>query len=40
MQTVTDEIFAAGKHTYIKAGFAAELTDGVIGVLRERGRRR
>jgi FAD/FMN-containing dehydrogenase len=37
MQTMTDEIFAAGKHTHIKAGFAAELTDGVIRVLRECG---
>ena len=27
IQTLTDEIFAAGKRTYIKAGFATELTD-------------
>jgi FAD/FMN-containing dehydrogenase len=30
IQTLTDEIFAAGKRTYIKAGFARELTDGLI----------
>jgi FAD/FMN-containing dehydrogenase len=33
MQTLTDEIFAAGKRTYIKAGFATELTDPLIEVL-------
>ncbi|MGO9904678.1 MAG: FAD-binding oxidoreductase [Solirubrobacteraceae bacterium] len=33
MQTLTDEIFAAGKRTYIKAGFATELTDALIKVL-------
>jgi FAD/FMN-containing dehydrogenase len=27
IQTLTDEIFAAGKRTYIKAGFARALTD-------------
>jgi len=30
IQTLTDEIFAAGKRTYIKAGFAQELTDGLV----------
>ena len=30
IQTLTDEIFAAGKRTYIKAGFATELTDDLI----------
>jgi FAD/FMN-containing dehydrogenase len=33
IQTLTDEIFAAGKRTYIKAGFARELTEGLIEVL-------
>jgi FAD/FMN-containing dehydrogenase len=33
MQTLTDEIFAAGKRTYIKAGFAQALTDGLIETL-------
>jgi FAD/FMN-containing dehydrogenase len=33
IQTLTDEIFAAGKRTYIKAGFAAELTDDLIETL-------
>ena len=33
IQTLTDEIFAAGKRTYIKAGFAQELTDGLVETL-------
>jgi FAD/FMN-containing dehydrogenase len=33
IQTLTDEIFAAGKRTYIKAGFAGELTDALIETL-------
>jgi hypothetical protein len=33
IQTLTDEIFAAGKRTYIKAGFAHELTDALIETL-------
>ena len=33
IQTMTDEIFAAGKRTYIKAGFAQELSDGLIEAL-------
>ena len=33
IQTLTDEIFAAGKRTYIKAGFATELTDDLIETL-------
>jgi FAD/FMN-containing dehydrogenase len=33
IQTLTDEIFAAGKRTYIKAGFARELSDGLIEAL-------
>jgi FAD/FMN-containing dehydrogenase len=33
IQTLTDEIFAAGKRTYIKAGFARELTDPLIETL-------
>jgi FAD/FMN-containing dehydrogenase len=33
MQTVTDEIFAAGKHTYIKAGFLKALTGDAIDAL-------
>ena len=33
IQSITDEIFAAGKRTYIKAGFAHELTDELIEVL-------
>jgi hypothetical protein len=37
IQTLTDEIFAAGKRTYIKAGFARELTDGLIETLCEHG---
>jgi hypothetical protein len=30
---MADEIFAAGKRTYIKAGFAQALTDGLIEAL-------
>jgi FAD/FMN-containing dehydrogenase len=37
IQSVTDEIFAAGKRTYIKAGFAADLTDRLIATLCECG---
>jgi FAD/FMN-containing dehydrogenase len=37
VQTLTDEIFAAGKRTYIKAGFATELTDELIATLCECG---
>jgi FAD/FMN-containing dehydrogenase len=37
IQTLTDEIFAAGKRTYIKAGFARELTDALIETLCEHG---
>ena len=37
IQTLTDEIFAAGKRTYIKAGFAQELTDGLVATLCECG---
>ncbi len=33
IQTLTDEIFAAGKRTYIKAGFARELTGDLIEAL-------
>jgi FAD/FMN-containing dehydrogenase len=33
IQTLTDEIFAAGKRTYIKAGFATELSDGALDAL-------
>ena len=33
IQTLTDEIFAAGKRTYIKAGFARDLTDPLIEAL-------
>jgi FAD/FMN-containing dehydrogenase len=33
IQTLTDEIFAAGKRTYIKAGFVTELTDGTLDAL-------
>jgi FAD/FMN-containing dehydrogenase len=39
IQTMIDEIFAAGKRTYIKAGFARELTDGLIDELCEHGAR-
>ncbi|HTX08932.1 MAG TPA: FAD-binding oxidoreductase [Solirubrobacteraceae bacterium] len=37
IQTLTDEIFAAGKRTYIKAGFATALTDALIEALIECG---
>src|SRR4051812_5828601 len=37
MQTITDEVFAHGLRTYIKAGFASELSDGLIDALIERG---
>ena len=30
IQTITDEIFAHGLRTYIKAGFADDLSDGLI----------
>jgi FAD/FMN-containing dehydrogenase len=33
IQTLTDEIFAAGERTYIKAGFARELTGDLIEAL-------
>jgi FAD/FMN-containing dehydrogenase len=33
IQTLTDEIFAAGKRTYIKAGFARALTPALIAAL-------
>ncbi len=33
IQTLTDEIFAAGKRTYIKAGFARELGESLIETL-------
>ena len=33
MQTITDDLFAHGLRTYIKAGFAADLTDGLIDAL-------
>jgi FAD/FMN-containing dehydrogenase len=33
IQTLTDEIFAAGKRTYIKAGFARALSDELIETL-------
>jgi FAD/FMN-containing dehydrogenase len=36
MQTVTDDLFAAGLRTYIKAGFADDLPAGLIDVLLER----
>jgi FAD/FMN-containing dehydrogenase len=36
MQTVTDELFAHGLRTYIKAGFAVDLPDALIGVLLDR----
>jgi FAD/FMN-containing dehydrogenase len=36
MQTVTDDLFAHGLRTYIKAGFAADLPDALIGVLLDR----
>jgi FAD/FMN-containing dehydrogenase len=37
MQTITDEVFAHGLRTYIKAGFATELSDELIEALVERG---
>jgi FAD/FMN-containing dehydrogenase len=33
IQTLTDDLFAAGQQTYIKAGFATALTDGLIDAL-------
>jgi FAD/FMN-containing dehydrogenase len=36
MQTVTDDLFAHGLRTYIKAGFAADLPDALIDVLPDR----
>jgi FAD/FMN-containing dehydrogenase len=36
IQTITDELFAHGLRTYIKAGFADDLPDGLIDVLLER----
>jgi len=33
IQTLTDEIFAHGQRTYIKAGYATALTDGLIEAL-------
>jgi FAD/FMN-containing dehydrogenase len=36
MQTITDDLFAHGLRTYIKAGFADDLPDGLIDVLLER----
>ena len=36
MQTITDDLFAHGLRTYIKAGFAADLTDGLIDTLLDR----
>jgi FAD/FMN-containing dehydrogenase len=36
MQTITDDLFGHGLRTYIKAGFADDLPDGLIDVLRER----
>jgi FAD/FMN-containing dehydrogenase len=36
MQTITDELFAHGLRTYIKAGFAADLSDGLIDALIDR----
>ena len=37
IQTITDEIFAAGKRTYIKAGFSRDLGDGLIEELCQHG---
>jgi FAD/FMN-containing dehydrogenase len=37
MQTITDDVFAHGLRTYIKAGFAGELGDGLIDALIDRG---
>jgi FAD/FMN-containing dehydrogenase len=36
IQTITDELFAHGLRTYIKAGFVDDLPDGLIDVLLER----
>jgi FAD/FMN-containing dehydrogenase len=36
MQTVTDDLFAHGLRTYIKAGFAADLPDAMVDVLLDR----
>jgi FAD/FMN-containing dehydrogenase len=36
MQTITDDLFTHGLRTYIKAGFAGDLPDGLIDVLLER----
>jgi FAD/FMN-containing dehydrogenase len=36
MQTITDDLFAHGLRTYIKAGFAADLPGGLIDALLER----
>jgi FAD/FMN-containing dehydrogenase len=36
MQTVTDDLFAHGLRTYIRAGFADDLADGLIDALLER----
>src|SRR5580693_813900 len=36
MQTITDDLFAHGLRTYIKAGFADDLPDGLIDALLER----
>jgi FAD/FMN-containing dehydrogenase/SAM-dependent methyltransferase len=36
MQTITDDLFAHGLRTYIKAGFADDLPGGLIDVLLER----
>jgi FAD/FMN-containing dehydrogenase len=36
IQTLTDEIFAHGLRTYIKAGFVEDLSDGLVDALLER----
>ena len=36
MQTITDDLFAHGLRTYIKAGFANDLSDGLIDALLDR----
>ena len=36
IQTITDELFGHGLRTYIKAGFAADLPEGLVDVLLER----
>jgi len=36
MQTITDDLFAHGLRTYIKAGFADDLSDGLIDALIDR----